>query len=429
MPEPLWISTLKEIPKQLFKTGAGVAKSIVSSPIRVGASLADLPNQVRGKEPRQSFNVPILGEQKTYARQYVDRAPEIGGLAAGLEAGSQGILDVATLASLAKKAPHKIENKPQPAGVKIYRGEGSKNFDDVSKTKYPVTRVPTHKVIPWEEPTDLNRIKEFKTSIKTGKELDPILVYERGDGFFDLHDGHKRLIATKESGYRDILAYVLKKGERSILAIDEEGYPVYYNAAKKTIQEGKTNPGAAITGATALGALTGLAQPYKASYQRGPNMLDQAKPAGETFLGTNYDPYDPDQTREGGKGVGAAGIKMDENMVATSLKMDGKEGNLRLGTVIYSPTLQKVLLVADLKNKRYKGENHIDFATPGSGSRPDPMYNRKFDDIVILREGKGREDVRNFVNSGEWRKLQLEYNKPGKMFKTEKQPLFIKHGR
>lgn len=125
----------------------------------------------------------------------------------------------------------------------------------------------------------------------------------------------------------------------------------------------------------------------------------------QKFTGTNYDPYDPDQTRKNPDGKGAAGVKIDDSMVATSLKKDGITGNLRLGTVIYIPELKKKFLVADLMNKKFNGMDKIDFATPKSGKKALPQFNKQFT-IQVVRKGNGREDLRNFIKSGQWEKLK-----------------------
>lgn len=127
------------------------------------------------------------------------------------------------------------------------------------------------------------------------------------------------------------------------------------------------------------------------------------------FIGTNYDPYDPEQTRENPDGKGKAGIVMDDDMVATSLKDDGLTGNLRLGTVIRVPSLNKVFLVADTMNKRFNGMNKIDFVRKNKKKTPDPEVNKEFSDIEIIREGDGPEDARKFVESGEWEMLKKQF--------------------
>lgn len=127
------------------------------------------------------------------------------------------------------------------------------------------------------------------------------------------------------------------------------------------------------------------------------------------FIGTNYDPYDPEQTRENPDGKGKAGIEMNDDMVATSLKDDGLTGNLRLGTVIRVPSLNKVFLVADTMNKRFNGMNKIDFVRKDKKKTPDPEVNKEFSDIEILREGAGPEDARKFVESGEWEMLKKQF--------------------
>lgn len=147
------------------------------------------------------------------------------------------------------------------------------------------------------------------------------------------------------------------------------------------------------------------------------------------FIGTNYDPYDPDQTRPNPDGKGKAGIVMDDDMVATALKDDGLTGNLRLGTVIRIPSLGgKMFLVADTMNKRFNGMNKIDFVRKNKKKTPDPDVNKEFSDIEIVREGNGPEDARNFVESGEWDKMKSGVSSQQKLETTlppldEKRPL------
>ena len=127
--------------------------------------------------------------------------------------------------------------------------------------------------------------------------------------------------------------------------------------------------------------------------------------------GTNYDPYDiwqnrPDAT-EDNLGEGAiAGLKIDENMVAVARKKDSDEAMLRTGTVIRVPELgNRLFLVADLLNERFNGQQKIDFATPKKGKEVVTDFNKAFKDIEVVRQGQGKEDARNFVNSGEWQKM------------------------
>ena len=131
----------------------------------------------------------------------------------------------------------------------------------------------------------------------------------------------------------------------------------------------------------------------------------------EKYTGTNYDPYDPSQNRPNATssnlGIGSAGIKMDETMVASSLKQDGITANLRLGTVIYIPELNKKFLVADTMNKRFNGMNKIDFAVPKSRGSIIPELNKQFT-IQIIRKGQGRADARELVNSGQWDEIKNE---------------------
>lgn len=133
------------------------------------------------------------------------------------------------------------------------------------------------------------------------------------------------------------------------------------------------------------------------------------------WQGTNYDPYDiwqnrPDATEEN-IGLGAAGVRVDESMVAVSRKKGTDTGMLRLGTVLRNPETNEVFLVADLMNRRFDGMNKIDFATPKKGKEIDERFNKTFSGLEIVREGSGYEDVRTFVESGEWDKMKNEFNK------------------
>ena len=124
------------------------------------------------------------------------------------------------------------------------------------------------------------------------------------------------------------------------------------------------------------------------------------------WVGTNYDPYDvwqnrPDATEEN-VGLGAAGVRIAENMVAVSRKKGSDEAMLRLGTVLEDPESGERYLVADLMNRRFDGEKKLDFATPKTGKKINENFNRTFSGLRVIREGGGYEDVRNFVESGEW---------------------------
>jgi len=155
----------------------------------------------------------------------------------------------------------------------------------------------------------------------------------------------------------------------------------------------------------------GTLVPQKSPTSTTPEPRKPIRTFDEPFLGTNYDPYDPDQTRPNPDGKGKAGIKMTDDMVATALKEDGLTGNLRLGTVIKVPSLNnQVFLVTDTMNKRFNGMNKIDFVRANKKKEPDPEVNKEFSDIEILREGMGPEDARKFVESGEWDAFKKEHS-------------------
>lgn len=144
------------------------------------------------------------------------------------------------------------------------------------------------------------------------------------------------------------------------------------------------------------------------------NYKESIRLPGE-WQGTNYDPYDvwqnrPDATEEN-VGLGAAGVRIAENMVAVSRKKGSDEAMIRLGTVLRDPETGEKYLVADLMNRRFDGQNKIDFATPKTGKEISEKYNRNFSGFEVVREGGGYEDVREFVESGEWDKMKQSSNK------------------
>jgi len=97
----------RELPGAIGKVGAEVGRQIALTPVRVGASLAEIPRIYSGGEPLEPFNVPFLGQAETYARNSVDTAESMGGgplaVATGIVgAGSRAIGDIATLGGLAQ---------------------------------------------------------------------------------------------------------------------------------------------------------------------------------------------------------------------------------------------------------------------------------------------------------------------------------------
>lgn len=75
------------------KTGRvlkNIGRDAALAPIRVGASLAEIPNDLSGKAPFQSFDVPVLGKTSTYARQSVDTAEAGGNTPMAVTAGILG---------------------------------------------------------------------------------------------------------------------------------------------------------------------------------------------------------------------------------------------------------------------------------------------------------------------------------------------------
>lgn len=118
------------------------AQAVAATPIRVGASLADLPGVAAGKEPAKPFNVPGIGQVSTYAREAVDKQNDPNSVFSGkpilsaVSAGSHGILDTATLGLAAQGLKGSAASGPQPTKPApaqfdtkqtLYRGEGPGN--------------------------------------------------------------------------------------------------------------------------------------------------------------------------------------------------------------------------------------------------------------------------------------------------------------
>lgn len=103
-------ATAKEFGKNTKKgldVWKNTAQNLAKVPIRVGASLADVPRTVMGQDPLKPFNVPGLGMVKTHARNAVDRAGSMGARASALRAGSEAILDVASMGAISQALMNK----------------------------------------------------------------------------------------------------------------------------------------------------------------------------------------------------------------------------------------------------------------------------------------------------------------------------------
>jgi len=70
-------TTLRYFPGELVKTTWGVAREIPKIPIRVGASLLDIPVRLTTKKGIRQFDVPLLGPVKTYQQEAEERAERI----------------------------------------------------------------------------------------------------------------------------------------------------------------------------------------------------------------------------------------------------------------------------------------------------------------------------------------------------------------
>ncbi len=98
-----------EFGKNLGSTALEMGKSIARSPFRVASSLAELPKVYKsgGAKTSDPYNIPGLGQIKTYARDAQDKIKAGDGsklttASTMLGVGGQSMLDVATLGSAAQ---------------------------------------------------------------------------------------------------------------------------------------------------------------------------------------------------------------------------------------------------------------------------------------------------------------------------------------
>ena len=103
--------------------------------------------------------------------------------------------------------------------------------------------------------------------------------------------------------------------------------------------------------------------------------------AGQKFMATHYDPYDPRQTRPDGGGIGAFGKKVDWGDVAMGQRKY-KQGDLIEISELKDVKTQYgngIFRVNDKKNKRYSmptaGEN-FDIAVPSSVANANELRKR-----------------------------------------------------
>lgn len=97
--------------KNLGTAALETGKSIARSPFRVASSLAEIPKVYKsgGSKTSDPYNIPGLGQIKTYAREAQDKIKEGDGsklttAATILGVGGQSMLDVAALGSAAQGA-------------------------------------------------------------------------------------------------------------------------------------------------------------------------------------------------------------------------------------------------------------------------------------------------------------------------------------
>ena len=130
-------TTLGQFPrvfgKNLVSTASEAAKSLIKSPLRLANTAYDLTQQIQGKKPSKGYDIPKsrflpdLGKVEGYGRQFLNEAGDkaydptnLGTLAAGIKAVSQGILDTSALASIASKAFPQLNIAIKPsAGLSI----------------------------------------------------------------------------------------------------------------------------------------------------------------------------------------------------------------------------------------------------------------------------------------------------------------------
>ena len=171
-------------------------------------------------------------------------------------------------------------------------------------------------------------------------------------------------------------------------------------------------------GASQVAEKTSFGESKPETFARKERFQTSEKTFTEPFIGTNYDPLDPSQTRPDSApediGKGSALVMMTEDMVAVPRRqgtIDQEKLVIPYGSVIYVPQFDRKFLVADTMKKKYNGQSKIDFVTLGKGKQIDPKFNIDLDDVVLVKKGEGtKKSVRDFVKSGEWKKeLELPF--------------------
>lgn len=122
--------------KAVASTATGVVKEVAKAPVRAAMIPIDLASNAINKKPIESPEIPGLGEVDSYSARALKYQQEPGytPVTAGIRAVSEGVLDVASIASLIKSATYKpsvneqIQNiTKKPDSVKLFRGEGPTN--------------------------------------------------------------------------------------------------------------------------------------------------------------------------------------------------------------------------------------------------------------------------------------------------------------
>lgn len=128
------LDVLKEVPGVTADILGSIGAEILKTPVRVGASLVDIPRVAAGKEPLQPVNVPVLGEASSAQREAVDRIE--GGestVGAVLGAGGESILDVIALAGVTQSVINKLKGTIKPVAPKTTPKTAVKSNADIAQ--------------------------------------------------------------------------------------------------------------------------------------------------------------------------------------------------------------------------------------------------------------------------------------------------------
>lgn len=257
--EPLFISTVKGLPKAAKKVFSGIgnqviqgakevpkiAQAVAAAPVTIGATLADIPKQLEGKAPSEAFKVPVLGTITPYGRRALDyqKQPGYTPVTAGVRALSEGVLD----AALTGKAVQSVAKFAKPKNIaQIEQAQGGwepgakEKFDraflnkDTAGMRESFPKVPTEYREKFSN--DINRIfvQDLQTKPQTVTLFRGESASNAGGGHFSVDPGWAKNFGDKQ------IKMSLPKGTRVYQLTGEDVRAAVEGGTKNEAQLWKT---------------------------------------------------------------------------------------------------------------------------------------------------------------------------------------------